>query len=57
MTNKLFSALPIAPVQVANLDTLGYKTMTPIQAQALPPVLNGKDLIARAKTGSGKTAF
>jgi len=41
---------------LANLDSLGYQTMTPIQAQSLPTVLAGRDLIAQAKTGSGKTA-
>ncbi len=41
---------------LANLGTLGYHTMTTIQAQSLPPVLEGRDLIAQAKTGSGKTA-
>ena len=41
---------------LATLDTLGYHTMTPIQAQSLPTILAGKDLIAQAKTGSGKTA-
>ncbi len=40
----------------ANLDTLGYKSMTAIQAEALPYILDGKDVIAEAKTGSGKTA-
>ncbi|MGY8961846.1 MAG: DEAD/DEAH box helicase, partial [Alphaproteobacteria bacterium] len=39
-----------------NLESLGYKEMTPIQSQALPLVLSGKDLIGQAKTGSGKTA-
>lgn len=38
-----------------NLQTLGYDTMTPIQQQALPITLKNKDLIAQAKTGSGKT--
>lgn len=51
-----FSVLPISEAQQANLASLGYKNMTPIQAQSLPHILNGKDLIARAKTGSGKTA-
>ena len=51
-----FSSLPISSEQIANLDSLGYKTMTPVQAQGLPHVLDGKDLIAKAKTGSGKTA-
>jgi ATP-independent RNA helicase DbpA len=40
---------------LANLQQLGYLTMTPIQAASLPAALLGKDLIAQAKTGSGKT--
>jgi len=39
-----------------NLVSLGYSTMTPIQAHCLPLILAGKDVIAKAKTGSGKTA-
>jgi ATP-independent RNA helicase DbpA len=56
MAIKGFSSLPIPKAQIANLDSLGYKSMTPIQAQSLPHVLKGRDLIAQAKTGSGKTA-
>ncbi len=56
MTSASFSSLPISSAQIANLDSLGYKQMTAIQAQGLPYVLQGKDLIAKAKTGSGKTA-
>ena len=56
MSNVSFSSLSISPEQIANLASLGYKKMTPIQAQSLPQVLEGKDLIAKAKTGSGKTA-
>ena len=56
MADNSFSSLPISPAQIANLESLGYKKMTPIQAQSLPQVLKGKDLIAKAKTGSGKTA-
>ncbi len=41
---------------IDNLDTLGYETMTAIQEQTIPVALEGKDLIAQAKTGSGKTA-
>ena len=41
---------------LANLDRLGYASMTPIQAQSLPLVLAGRDLIGQASTGSGKTA-
>jgi len=51
-----FSSLKLAPAQLANLDTLGYKHMTPIQALSLPVILSGRDVIAQAKTGSGKTA-
>jgi ATP-independent RNA helicase DbpA len=39
----------------ANLDSLGYQQMTPIQQASLPAILKGQDLIAQAKTGSGKT--
>jgi ATP-independent RNA helicase DbpA len=56
MASESFSSLPISSAQIANLDSLGYKTMTPIQAQGLPHVLKGEDIIAKAKTGSGKTA-
>ncbi|MET0267921.1 MAG: ATP-dependent RNA helicase DbpA [Duganella sp.] len=51
-----FASLALNPALLDNLDTLGYKEMTTIQAQSLPSVLEGRDLIAQAKTGSGKTA-
>ncbi len=51
-----FSALELAPAMLANLQQLGYTEMTPIQAASLPVALAGQDLIAQAKTGSGKTA-
>ena len=51
-----FDTLPLHPGLHANLRHLGYRTMTPIQAASLPLALAGKDLIAQAKTGSGKTA-
>jgi ATP-independent RNA helicase DbpA len=56
MTSIAFSTLPLPPEQLGNLDSLGYREMTPIQAASLPLALDGKDLIAQAKTGSGKTA-
>lgn len=56
MTSHPFTALPLAARFLANLATLGYHSMTPIQAESLPAVLEGRDLIAQAKTGSGKTA-
>jgi len=51
-----FDLLPLAPAVLANLRQLGYLNMTPIQAASLPIALAGHDLIAQAKTGSGKTA-
>lgn len=51
-----FSTLPLAQPFLDNLGVLGYHEMTPIQAASLPSVLDGRDLIAQAKTGSGKTA-
>ncbi len=51
-----FSQLPLPPQVLANLQQLGYERMTPIQAASLPLALAGHDLIAQAKTGSGKTA-
>jgi ATP-independent RNA helicase DbpA len=56
MPGDSFSTLPISPAQAANLESLGYLKMTPIQADSLPHVLAGRDLIAQARTGSGKTA-
>ncbi len=53
---RSFSELALAPAVLANLAQLGYTAMTPIQAASLPFALAGHDLIAQAKTGSGKTA-
>ena len=51
-----FAALPLAAATLDNLTQLGYAQMTPIQAASLPLTLAGRDLIAQASTGSGKTA-
>ncbi|MGD9584173.1 MAG: ATP-dependent RNA helicase DbpA [Lysobacterales bacterium] len=51
-----FSDLKLDARLTQGLDALGYATMTPIQAAALPLILAGRDLIAEAPTGSGKTA-
>ena len=56
MSSSLFSQLNLPAAQLANLESLGYAKMTPIQAEAIPVALSGEDLIAQAKTGSGKTA-
>ena len=55
-TPTSFDSLPLAPAALANLQQLGYLQMTPIQAASLPLALAGQDIIAQAKTGSGKTA-
>ena len=51
-----FSALGLSPSLCTPLVRLGYTSPTPIQAQAIPIVLSGRDLLARAQTGTGKTA-
>lgn len=56
MNDKKFSSLNIPKELVKNLDDMHYFEMTPIQYQSLPYILDKKDVIAQAKTGSGKTA-
>jgi ATP-independent RNA helicase DbpA len=51
-----FSTLDLKPELLGNLADLGYVEMTLVQAKTLPPLIEGKDVLARAKTGSGKTA-
>lgn len=51
-----FSQLGLRPELTTALTTLNYQLMTPIQAQSLPAILSGKDVIGQGKTGSGKTA-
>ena len=51
-----FSTLKLHTDLLKNIDSLNYKEMTPIQAQSLPLILEGKDVIGQGKTGSGKTA-
>ena len=51
-----FSALDLAPEINRALDACGYSQMTPIQQQAIIPARRGKDLLANAQTGTGKTA-
>ncbi|MDH5302440.1 MAG: ATP-dependent RNA helicase DbpA [Gammaproteobacteria bacterium] len=56
MSQTAFSSLELHADLLSNLDSLGYTEMTPIQAQSLPAILANRDVIAQAKTGSGKTA-
>jgi ATP-dependent RNA helicase RhlE len=51
-----FSDLGLAPSLLSALRAEGYETPTPIQAQAIPPVMAGRDLLGVAQTGTGKTA-
>ena len=51
-----FQILPLKPALLGTLEDLGYRQMTFVQAQSLPAVLEGRDVLVRAKTGSGKTA-
>ena len=53
---RSFNELPLSPAMQTTLQQLGYVAMTAIQAESLPITLAGYDLIAQAKTGSGKTA-
>ncbi len=54
MTN--FSELALSPALLQALDTLEFRQPTPVQAQTLPIMLEGQDVLAQARTGSGKTA-
>src|SRR5690242_16768878 len=51
-----FAALGVDDALVSALTTLGYEEPTPIQREAIPPMLAGRDLLGQAATGTGKTA-
>ena len=51
-----FATLPLHPLLLKGLKDLGFVRPTPIQADAIPPALAGRDVLACAMTGSGKTA-
>jgi len=51
-----FNALALRPELAASVEALGYTEMTPVQEHSVPPILLGRDVIAQARTGSGKTA-
>ena len=51
-----FAALGLEAALLTTLDTLGYEEPTPIQREAVPPLLAGRDLLGQAATVTGKTA-
>ena len=55
-TSGGFAALGLDPRVLAALLALGYEEPTPIQSAAVPPLLAGRDVLAQAATGTGKTA-
>lgn len=55
-TAASFSGLGVAPLLLEGLAALGYEEPTPIQREAIPPLLAGRDLLGQAATGTGKTA-
>src|SRR5437763_14971680 len=56
MTTKLFSELGLSTDVLKAIDKLGFEQAAPIQAEAIPILLQGKDVVGQSQTGSGKTA-
>ena len=56
MQIQYFEDLPLGPEVMKGIEELGFSNLFPIQAQAIIPLLEGKDVIGQAQTGTGKTA-
>src|SRR5205823_4123419 len=56
MNTKLFSELGLSPELLKAIDKLGFEKASPIQAEAIPLILEGRDVVGQSQTGSGKTA-
>jgi ATP-dependent RNA helicase DeaD len=56
MTSKLFTELGLSPELLKAIDKLGFEKASPIQAEAIPPLMQGSDVVGQSQTGSGKTA-
>ncbi|WP_247891011.1 DEAD/DEAH box helicase [Azospirillum aestuarii] len=56
VTPNAFAGLGVHPLVVKALEAFEYNTPTPVQAEAIPPALQGRDILATAETGTGKTA-
>src|SRR3990170_5007574 len=56
MEMQSFKDLPLIMEVLKSIEELGFESLFPIQAQAIAPLLEGKDVIGQAQTGTGKTA-
>jgi ATP-dependent RNA helicase DeaD len=56
MTPKLFSELGLSAEILKAIDKLGFEKAAPIQAEAIPVLMSGRDVVGQSQTGSGKTA-
>ncbi|WP_404788756.1 DEAD/DEAH box helicase [Altericista sp. CCNU0014] len=56
VTITQFSQLAIAPPLLQAIEEIGYESPSPIQVESIPPLLEGRDLLGQAQTGTGKTA-
>src|SRR5690348_592143 len=55
MTPKTFSELGLSPNLLKAIDKLGFEQASPIQAESIPILLQGRDVVGQSQTGSGKT--
>jgi ATP-dependent RNA helicase DDX18/HAS1 len=55
LSDKTFASLSLSKPTMAGIATMGYETMTEVQARTIPPLLAGRDVLGAARTGSGKT--
>src|ERR1039457_5675649 len=56
MTAKLFSELGLSPEVLKAVETMGFEKAAPIQAEAIPVLMSGRDVVGQSQTGSGKPA-
>lgn len=56
MSQKLFSELGLSPELLKAVEKMGFESASPIQSEAIPPLMEGRDMIGQSQTGSGKTA-
>lgn len=56
MSQKLFNELGLSPELLQAVEKMGFEQASPIQSEAIPPLMQGRDMIGQSQTGSGKTA-